>query len=60
MSNSNYCDNLANITEPINKSEPEIKNIIEQVLQLEKEKLYQKNLRHINDDILKIIKDNIQ
>ncbi len=59
MMNVNYT-NLEKITEPINQAEPEVRLIIEQVLQLEKEKLYQKNLRHINDDILKIIKENIQ
>ncbi len=52
--------NLEKITEPINQAEPEIRLIIEQVLQLEKERLYKKNLRHINDDILQIIKQNIQ
>ncbi len=52
--------NLDKITEPINQAEPEVRAIIEQVLQLEREKLYQKNLRYINDDILKIIKENIQ
>lgn len=59
MMNTNY-GNLEKITEPINQAEPEIRAIIEQVLQLEKEKLYQKNLRYINDDILRIIKENIQ
>ena len=52
--------NLKQITEPIQKAKPEIKAIVEQVLQLEKEKLSQKNLRHINDDILQIIKETIQ
>jgi len=52
--------NLDTITEPINQSPPEVRAIIKQVLQLEKERLYQKNLRHINDDILQIIKQNIQ
>ncbi len=52
--------NLEKITEPINQLSPEVRAIIEQVLQLEKERLYQKNLRHINDDILQIIKQNIQ
>ncbi len=56
--NSYY--NLQQITEPINQAKPEIKTIVEQVLQLEKEKLSQKSLRHINDDILQIIKQNIQ
>jgi hypothetical protein len=52
--------NLEQITEPIDQAQPQVRAIIEQVLQLEKEKLYQKNLRYINDDILKIIKENIQ
>ena len=52
--------NLTEITEPIEQALPEIKAIVKQVLQLEKEKLSQKNLRHINDDILQIIKENIQ
>jgi hypothetical protein len=30
------------------------------VLQLEKDRLSQKNIRYINDDVLKIIKENIQ
>ena len=51
---------LKQITAPITKAKPEIKTIVEKVLQLEKEKLSQKNLRHINDDILQIIKENIQ
>ena len=52
--------NLKQITEPINNAKPKIKTIVEQVLQLEKEKLSQKSLRHINDDVLEIIKQNIQ
>jgi hypothetical protein len=59
MINNSYY-NLDNITEPIRNVKPEIKTIVEQVLQLEKDKLSQKNLRYINDDILKIIKENIQ
>ena len=48
------------ITEPIAQAKPEIKTIVEQVLKLEKQKLSQKNFRYINDDILEIIKENIQ
>ncbi|NCO75404.1 MAG: hypothetical protein GW795_15745 [Cyanobacteria bacterium] len=59
MINNSYY-NLDKITEPIRNVKPEIKAIVEQVLQLEKDKLSQKNLRYINDDILKIIKENIQ
>ncbi|WP_069791594.1 hypothetical protein A5482_006240 [Cyanobacterium sp. IPPAS B-1200] len=52
--------NLDEINEPIQNAKPEVKSIIEQVLTLEKERLYNNNLRHINDDVLKIIKQNIQ
>ncbi|BAQ65588.1 hypothetical protein [Geminocystis sp. NIES-3709] len=59
MINHNYY-NLDKITEPIIKAKPEIRSIVEEVLQLEKDRLSQKNIRYINDDILKIIKQNIQ
>jgi len=36
---------------------PEIQQIVTQVLQLEKKRLYQKAPRHINEEILTIIKD---
>ncbi|ACK68679.1 conserved hypothetical protein [Gloeothece citriformis PCC 7424] len=52
--------NLNNVQEPITKASPEVRQIIERVLQLEKDKLYQKSLRNINDDILTIIKEVIQ
>ncbi|MFW6295785.1 MAG: hypothetical protein ACOC04_01195 [Halothece sp.] len=48
-----------NVEDPINTASPQVKEIIERVLQLEKEKLYQKSPR-INDDILKIIKEVVQ
>ena len=53
-------DNLDQVQEPINTAPPEIRAIIEQVLQLEKDKLYQRSPRGINDDILTIIKSVIQ
>lgn len=59
MINHNYYD-LEQITEPITQAKPEIRSIVEQVLQLEKDRLSQKNIRYINDDILNIIKHNIQ
>ncbi len=59
MINQNY-SNLDKITEPISKVEPEIRAIVEQVLQLEKDKLSQKNTRYINEDIVNIIKEHIQ
>jgi hypothetical protein len=52
--------NLDKISEPILTASPEVRQIIETVLKLEKEKLNQKNLRYINDDILKIIKEIVQ
>ncbi len=51
---------LNNIQEPISSSPPEVKAIIQQVLKLEKDKLYLKTPRNINEDILQIIKDVIQ
>lgn len=51
---------LQEIQEPITSASPEIRQIMEKVLKLEKNKLYQKNPRYINDDILKIIKEAIQ
>jgi hypothetical protein len=53
-------DNLEQVHEPINTAPPEIRAIIEQVLQLEKDKLYQRSPRGINDDILSIIKSVVQ
>ncbi len=54
MTNENYLqDNLKQYS-------PEAQAIVTQVLQLEKKKLYQKAPRHINDEILKIIKDVVQ
>lgn len=51
---------LDDVQEPITNAPPEIRAIIERVLQLEKDKLYLKTPRNINDDILKIIKEVIQ
>lgn len=39
---------------------PEVQEVVTKVLQLEKKKLYQKAPRHINEEILKIIKDVVQ
>lgn len=58
--NNQKQNDLSNIQEPITNASPEIKEIIEQVLKLEKEKLYLKTPRHINEDILHIIKQIIQ
>jgi hypothetical protein len=51
---------LDHLQEPITSASPEIRIAIERILQLERNKLYQKKNRNINDDILKIIKEQIQ
>ncbi|MGL4883996.1 MAG: hypothetical protein ACRDBG_21660 [Waterburya sp.] len=56
--NNNY--DLNSIQEPIKNAPEPVKQIIEQVLQLEKDKLYLKTPRNINEDILKIIKKVVQ
>jgi hypothetical protein len=52
--------NLNDIQEPITNAPPEVREIIERVLQLEKDKLYLKIPRNINDDILKIVKEAVR
>ena len=51
---------LASIQKPITSAPTEVKEIIKQVLQLEKDKLYLKTPRNINEDILNIIKKVVQ
>lgn len=51
---------LGDVQEPILNAPPEVRQIIERVLQAEKDKLYMKVPRNINDDILKIIKEEVQ
>lgn len=50
---------LLDTENPIVTASPEVRSIIEQVIKLEKDKLYQRNPR-INDDILRIIKDVVR
>ena len=52
--------NHNHVQQPITDAPPEVKEIIKQVLQLEKDKLYLKTPRNINEDILNIIKQVIQ
>jgi hypothetical protein len=52
--------NIDRVQEPIVTAPPEVRQIIEKVLQLEKDKLYLKAPRNINDDILKIVKEATQ
>jgi hypothetical protein len=57
---NNSKSDLNKIQEPITTASPEVKTIIERVLKLEKDKLYLKTPRNINEDIIKIIKQTIQ
>lgn len=56
----NKTPDLNTVQEPITSASPEVRQIIEQVLQAEKDKLYMKIPRNINDDILRIIKEAVQ
>jgi hypothetical protein len=62
LANSNQSSDpdLSSIQKPITSASPEVQQIIEQVLQLEKDKLYLRTPRNINEDILKIIKKVVQ
>ncbi|KJH73129.1 hypothetical protein UH38_03470 [Aliterella atlantica CENA595] len=55
-----FMNDINNIQQPITSAPPQIQQIIERVLQAEKDKLYMKFPRNINDDILKIIKEEVQ
>ncbi|MGL5806158.1 MAG: hypothetical protein ACRC2R_15985 [Xenococcaceae cyanobacterium] len=52
--------NFDNVQEPIINAPAEIKEIIDRVLRVEKDKLYMRSPKNINDDILNIIKEVIQ
>jgi len=52
--------NINDVQQPITDAPPEVREIIERVLQAEKDKLYMGTPRHINDDILQIIKEVVQ
>jgi hypothetical protein len=51
---------MNDVQELITTAPPEVRKIIERVLKAERDKLYMKNPRHINDDILTIIKEEVQ
>lgn len=51
---------MNDVEEPITNAPLEVRQIIERVLQAEKDKLYMRVPRNINDDILKIIKEEVQ
>lgn len=50
---------IQEVQEPITTAPPEVRQIIERVLQAEKDKLYMKYPKNINDDILKIVKEAV-
>jgi hypothetical protein len=52
--------NVSKVQEPITAAPPEINEIIERVVHLEKSKLSLRSPRNINDDIIQIIKEVIQ
>jgi uncharacterized protein (UPF0335 family) len=51
---------LSLIQEPITTASTQVREIIERVLKLEKDKLYLKTPRNINEDVLNIIKEVVQ
>ncbi len=51
---------MHDVQEPINSAPPEVRQIIERVKQAEKDKLYMKIPRYINDDILAIVKEAVR
>ncbi|MEH2036524.1 hypothetical protein [Nostoc sp.] len=52
--------NIDDVQEPINSAPPEVRRIIERVWKLEKGRLDKKINSHINDNILEIIKEEVQ
>ena len=52
--------NMSDVQEPIATAAPEIRRIIERACQLEKNRLDRKSQGHINDDIVKIIKEEVR
>ena len=48
------------VMEPVDSAPPAIKKLIRKVLKAEHDKLHMKQPRGINDDILQIIKEEVQ
>ena len=59
MTDTSGDDKALDAFEPMKTGDPEIVKIIARVLTLEKERLYQR-APHLNDDVLRIIKDEIK
>jgi hypothetical protein len=51
---------MSSVQEPINSASPEVRRIIERVLEVERGRLHKEKPRYINDDILKIVKEEVQ
>jgi hypothetical protein len=51
---------LDNVQAPINDAPSEVRRIIEQVVKVERDRLHMKNPRGINEDILDIVKREVQ
>jgi uncharacterized protein (UPF0335 family) len=51
---------IDNQPNPLTTATPEVRQIIERVLQLEKDRLDRKKNSPINDDILKIVKEIVR
>ncbi|GAC1451047.1 MAG: hypothetical protein NVS2B14_17600 [Chamaesiphon sp.] len=51
---------INDVQEPILTAPPEVRQIIERVWQIERSRLDKKNPRHINDDILSIVKEAVR
>lgn len=48
------------VLEPLKQASPEVQKVVKRVLQVEKDKLHLSSPRNINDDILKIIKEEVR
>lgn len=51
---------INDVQEPITSAPPEVRQIIQAVLKIEKDRLDKNDRGHINEDILKIIKEAVQ
>lgn len=52
--------NIEDVQEPISSASPEVRQIIERVWKLEKSRLDKKINSHINEEILDIVKEEVQ
>lgn len=56
----NLQDDISDVQEPILTATVEVRQIIEQVWKLEKSRLDKKSNSHINEDILRIVKEAVR